>query len=446
MKLKLLYSLITSMMPLVSVFGGNIHPLDYHLDYGCWGTVELTEGKETTLYSQYDFMYESKIISIDWTATFPESNYVTIKTQDRYSCTVKGEEAGYEAKVWCLAKYGGGSYRAYYLVKVKKAPPAPTSITVSPSTINITVGNTQKASYSLSPSNASTTVTWSSDDTSIASVGTYTGEVKGVGVGTTCIWAKTSNGKKDFCTVTVGPEVGIQINEENFPNADFREYLINRFGEILSDGEIENTSSIKIDYIWKLDLKGIEYFTNLKQLICYNDLFKYDRDGKTIGLDLSKNTALEILVLSHCYLSSLDVSNNKSLTYLDCSLNSIKGNEMNNLINSLPTFTDGLHQFIVMGQSEGEENIITTSQVAWASRKGWVTFSKMGDWNIQYDGSEPEKGDLNEDGVVDDSDIWGLKKYILGDTYLIDSQKADVNGDNKVNVADIVEIVKIIKK
>lgn len=424
-------------MPLVSVFGGNIHPWDYHLDYGCWGTVELTEGKETTLYSQYDFMYESKIISIDWTATFPESNYVTIKTQDRYSCTVKGEEAGYEAKVWCLAKYGGGSYRAYYLVKVKKAPPAPTSITVSPSTINITVGNTQKASYSLSPSNASTTVTWSSDDASIASVGTYTGEVKGVGVGTTRIWAKTSNGKKDYCTITVGPEVGIQINKENFPDEDFRQYLTNRFGEILSDGEIESTTSITINNIWNLRITGIEYFKNLKELNC--------NGSRVLSLDLSKNTTLEKLSLKGCCLSSLDVSNNKSLIYLDCSLNYIHGNDMHNLINSLPINTEGYHDFIVTDYSEFENNVCTTSQAAWAKRKGWLPFRRRGDWLESYDGSEPEKGDLNEDGEIDGSDIWGLKKYIWGDTYLIDSQKADVNDDKKVNVADIVEIIRIIK-
>ena len=437
MKFKLLYSLITSMIPLISVFGGNVSPGDYHIDYGCWGTVELIEGKETTLYSQYDFMYESKIISIDWTATFPESNYVSVKKQDWYSCTVKGEEAGCQAKVWCLAKYGGGTYKAYYLVKVKEAPPAPTDITVYPSTLEIMVGNTQKASYSLSPSNASTTVTWYSDDANIASVGTYTGEVKGVGVGTTCIWAKTSNGKKDYCTVKVGPEVGIQINEENFPNEDFRQYLINRFGEILSDGEIEKTTKITIEHVWKLDLKGIEYFTNLKELYCYYIVFRNN------GLDLSKNTALEKLRLSHCNLSSLDVSNNKSLTYLDCSLNNISGNEMSNLINSLPINTEGTNDFVVLSKTEDEENIITKSQVAWARRKGWLTFYKMGDWLIQYEGSEAEKGDLNEDGVVDDIDIWGLRKYIWGDLYL-DSQRADVNGDKKVNVADIVEIIKII--
>ena len=314
------------------------------------------------------------------------------------------------------------------------------------SSSTIEVGETTKAYYSLTPSNATSSVTWSSDDPNIALVDRTTGNVTGVSKGSTIIRAKTSNGKTDYCCIIVGAEVGIQINKENFPNEDFREYLINRFGEILSAGEIENTSSIKIDYRWKLDLKGIEYFTNLKQLSCYDDLFKYDRDGKTIGLDLSKNTALEKLVLSHCYLSSLDVSKNQSLTYLDCSLNNIKGSEMNNLINSLPTFTEGLHHFIVIDQSEGEENIITTSQVAWARRKGWLAFYKLGDWIVQYEGSKPEKGDLNEDGVIDESDIWGLRKYILGkDKEIISPTKADVNGDGKVDVADIVEIVKIMK-
>lgn len=447
MKLKrLLYSLIAAMMPLVSLFA-DVSPSDYHIDYGCWGSIKLTKGKTETLYSQFDFQNESKIISIDWTVTFPENLYVSIKEQDRYSCTIKGEDTGREVKVWCLAKYGGGTYKAYYLVNVNEAPPEPTSITVSPSTMSITVGDTQKAGYSLLPNNASTSVTWSSDDTSIATVGTYTGEVKGVGVGTTNIRAKTSNGKTGLCSVTVGPEVGIYIDDENFPNDDFRDYLISRFGVILSEGEIKNTTSIEIDYVWKLDLKGIELFSNLKQLSCYGNLFRYDRNGKTIGLDLSKNLALEKLMLSHCSLSSLDVSNNKSLTYLDCSYNSIKGGEMNALINSLPYYSEGWHEFVVMNKSEeGEGNVITKSQVAWARRRGWLAFYKQGDWLIQYEGSDPEKGDLNEDGVVDESDLWGLSKYIRGkDREIIAQSKADINGDQKVNVADIVELINIIK-
>lgn len=48
-----------------------------------------------------------------------------------------------------------------------------------PSTKTIEVGETFTPTYSLTPSNASTTVTWSSDDSSVASVDSNTGLVTG---------------------------------------------------------------------------------------------------------------------------------------------------------------------------------------------------------------------------------------------------------------------------
>lgn len=204
-KNRLFLLLLVTISPLVSAFG-DVNPWNYHIDYGCWSTIEIMKGEEISLYSQYDIPNPSKLISIDWAITYPDNLHVKITLQDEGYCTVKGEDAGSEAKVWCCMKYGSSSYRAYYHIKVKAAPIAPTGISVSPPTMSLKVGNTQKASYSITPSNASTTVTWSSDDKSIATVGSSTGLVEGNSPGTTYIRAKTSNGKTDYCKVTVEPE------------------------------------------------------------------------------------------------------------------------------------------------------------------------------------------------------------------------------------------------
>ena len=55
-------------------------------------------------------------------------------------------------------------------------------------------------------------------------------------------------------------------------------------------------------------------------------------------------------------------------------------------------------------------------------------------------------GDVNSNGEVDENDIIAIVKHIMGNTpdvFNIDA--ADVNGDKVVNVADIVEIVKMKK-
>ena len=79
----------------------------------------------------------------------------------------------------------------------------PTGISISPSSAQtIKVGGTLKASYTLTPSNATTTVTWSSDNKNVATVD-QSGNVKGVGVGSTYINVTTSNGKTAWFKISV---------------------------------------------------------------------------------------------------------------------------------------------------------------------------------------------------------------------------------------------------
>ena len=57
------------------------------------------------------------------------------------------------------------------------------------------------------------------------------------------------------------------------------------------------------------------------------------------------------------------------------------------------------------------------------------------------------RGDANSDGVIDDRDIYAIVDYIVkGKTEGFNFNNADVNGDQKVNVADIVKIINMIKK
>ena len=101
---------------------------------------------------------------------------------------------------------------------IKSSTVEPTAITVLPISKTIKVGETFTATYSLTPSNATTTVTWDSNNSYIASVNRSTGLVTGKNAGTTYISAKTTNGKEGWCKVTVeddGPVyvTSISLNE-----------------------------------------------------------------------------------------------------------------------------------------------------------------------------------------------------------------------------------------
>ena len=84
---------------------------------------------------------------------------------------------------------------------------------------------------------------------------------------------------------------GVAIDEENFPDENFRDWVFeqdwNNDGS-LSAEEIENVTSPWLDSKGIKDLKGIEYFTNLTNLNCsYNDLISLDVTGlqNLIGLN-----------------------------------------------------------------------------------------------------------------------------------------------------------------
>ncbi|MBQ9641922.1 MAG: Ig-like domain-containing protein [Bacteroidaceae bacterium] len=89
----------------------------------------------------------------------------------------------------------------YCYVTVKSVPD-PTSIELSTNNISIVEKETATLTYTLSPSNAASTVTWQSSNSNIATV-TNDGVVTGVKEGTAQITATTANGKSASCTVNV---------------------------------------------------------------------------------------------------------------------------------------------------------------------------------------------------------------------------------------------------
>ena len=127
----------------------------------------------------------------------------------------------------------------------------------------------------------------------------------------------------------------IEIDEANFPDTVFREYVRSEF-DLNGDNKLEADELICVEYIGVgyqgvANLKGIEFFTNLRQLNCMgNNLTKLDVSANTAlesldcarnnltKLDLSKNTALEELECRDNNLPYLDLSSNVSLYSISC--------------------------------------------------------------------------------------------------------------------------------
>ena len=107
----------------------------------------------------------------------------------------------------------------------------------------------------------------------------------------------------------------VAINDTNFPDEKFREYVKTEFDEdsnnSLSADEIAKAKDIHPANMGISSLAGVEHFTNLEKLdVQYNE--------ELTTLDVSKNTALTSLRCSYTKLTSLDTSHNKNLSYLEC--------------------------------------------------------------------------------------------------------------------------------
>ena len=111
------------------------------------------------------------------------------------------------------------------------------------------------------------------------------------------------------------------------PDDNFEQELINLgYDNVLDDyvqtSNINTVTNLNVNSQNIADLTGIEDFTALTHLYCY--------DNQLTSLDVSQNTALTDL---HCWsnqLTSLDVSNNTALTNLGCQDNQLTSLDLRN--------------------------------------------------------------------------------------------------------------------
>lgn len=159
----------------------------------------------------------------------------------------------------------------------------------------------------------------------------------------------------------------IAINEKNFPDANFRNWVLEQdYGQdgALTEEEITTVSSIDVSGQNISDLTGIEFFTSLSwlytnnnqltslnvsgnihllELYCNNnqltsldvskhtDLFAlFCHDNQLTSLDVSKNTALVYLYCNDNQLTSLDLSKNTALAHLECNNNQLSSLDLSN--------------------------------------------------------------------------------------------------------------------
>ncbi|MCR4669590.1 MAG: leucine-rich repeat domain-containing protein [Saccharofermentans sp.] len=154
-----------------------------------------------------------------------------------------------------------------------------------------------------------------------------------------------------FPAATLNAAGDVKINADNFPDANFRDYI--KGYDYNNNGKLSSTEMSNVTYIYVANraiksLKGIEKFTNLQTLYCQNN--------QLTSLDLSKNTKITYLncgsnqissikglsglknlntlnISSNKFTSISGLSNLKNLSYLYCSNNNIKSLDLSSNTN-----------------------------------------------------------------------------------------------------------------
>ncbi len=151
------------------------------------------------------------------------------------------------------------------------------SVTLNKTELTLEIGGEETLTATVAPDNGTDkTVTWSSDNTAIATVDN--GKVTAVAAGTATIMAKAGD-KTDTCTVTVNAAVSYTVTEEEWNEALNLKYknltftgTVNVGGEsgemtlkLIEDGSIHQISSGVIDWgehIYKVNSdKTVSYFS-----------------------------------------------------------------------------------------------------------------------------------------------------------------------------------------
>ena len=171
----------------------------------------------------------------------------------------------------------------------------------------------------------------------------------------------------------------IPIDSDHFPDPDFNMYVYSHFGggdDVLTEAERNAVEEIDVSGFRLNNVKGIEYFPNLKTLDCSgNNIEELDFskntaltklniiDNKITSISFDANTnieelyvgknplgSLDVSVLSNlrklecrcCNLQSLDVSQNHELTSLVCDGNNLTKLDISKLEDMLESMQDSV--------------------------------------------------------------------------------------------------------
>ena len=201
-----------------------------------------------------------------------------------------------------------------------------------------------------------------------------------------------------------GEDVGFAIDEQHFPDENFRAYIQSNAIDkdengYLSVSERLNVKKMRIPEMGIASVMGIKYFPDMEELDCRSNQLTsldlqnnpklkklYCKYNQLTYLNISQNEALELLSSSHNQLNQLTLENNPNLRTIYIQKNKIRGENMTRLVNSLPiqSSDDPGSLYVFYEEDENIGNDMTYSQMAMAVDRNWRIYRTTddSDWTI----------------------------------------------------------------
>ena len=453
-------------------------------------------------YITQEMGYYYKISSKEWTvSSYGYIEFVDNNTSD-YRIRIKGKKAGTVTLTFALSYYWVSNGNVYYSAKgpievsyrIKVTENPPTGIKISPTSKTIGVGQSFTTSYTLTPSDAVTTITWSSDNTGIAYVSS-TGKVTGKKAGSTYINVKTANGCSASCKVDV-VEPTLEVNPASttaFVGDVFKlSYTIKNTNQNSVTWSTEDSSVATVNSttgevtaigvgttnIVAKSSGGLTAKSNVN-VIAQTDISQIDN---VIYIIKEEGHAGAQLVLPVQMKNSAAIRGFQFDLHLPEGVTVAKNNKGRILasLNDGRREVDDEHALTVAEQEDGGIRFLCGSQYdeTFTGNNGEILTVTLniaedmedGDYplllkNIKltetdiskfYETAEVKStltvssytpGDINGDGKVDVSDYIGIANRILGNTPEGFNEKAaDINEDSIIDVSDYIGVANIILK
>nr|WP_305119683.1 leucine-rich repeat protein [Ruminococcus sp. zg-924] len=352
-------------------------------------------------------------------------------------------------------------------------PTEPTSVSINPSKLSLTIGETYTLTKSVYPKNASTSYRWSSSNTRVAAVDSA-GKVTAKAAGQAIVTVKTANGKTAACSVTVKSSAvnatGITLNRTSCS--------LNVGGSVLLSATVKPSNTTDKTVTWKSSNTSVATVSNgmvTAKKVGTSTIAARTSNGKTatcvvtvvssrtpqivvdtktagpggtvtVNVSMKNNPGINGWAVSVGYDSN-------ALELKSCEQGDFGEITTSNIITKNPYHV----QWFDLTNVKTNGNLFTLTFVIKSNAKEGtypitVTYDKEEicndkEENVHFDVmngavkvAAHTPGDINEDGKVNLRDVIRLNQFVAGWNVKVNEGAKDVNGDGKVNLRDVIRL------